>query len=57
MNRSEYRDRFNAPFDFHRDTFVAKERRLKAIDQADDNKINGMIKKQACNETPKSEGQ
>ena len=34
-----------------------EQRRLKAIDQVDDNKINEMIKKQACQEAPKAEGQ
>lgn len=31
-----------------------EDRRLKAIDQVDDNKINEMIRKQAIPETPKS---
>ena len=34
----------------------SEERRLKAIDQVDDNKINDMIKKQAIPETPVAEG-
>jgi hypothetical protein len=34
-----------------------EERRLKAIDQVDDNKINELMQKSAYKETPKSEGE
>jgi hypothetical protein len=34
----------------------SEKRRLKAIDQVDDNKINDMIKKQAIPETPVAGG-
>jgi hypothetical protein len=29
MKRTEYRDRFNAPIGFHRDTFQEKPRKMK----------------------------